>query len=78
MRFAAHAIDPQGTIVFYRWFFGNGRTLAGRRGQHRFWHPGRYRVILRTTDSWGNWAYYAATLAISRVGGRAALSTNPG
>lgn len=76
--FAARASDPQGSIVAYRWFFGNGHTAAGRQGQHRYWHPGRYRVVLRTTDSWGNWAYYAATLAISRAGGRAALSTNPG
>jgi PKD domain-containing protein len=76
--FSPQAADPQGKIVAYRWFFSGGRSWSGRRAQHRYWHPGNYRVVLRTTDSWGNWAYYAATLAISRVGGRAVLATNPG
>jgi hypothetical protein len=76
--FAPHASDPQGSIVAYRWFFGNGRTVATRHARHHYWRPGHYRVVLRTTDSWGNWAYYAATLAISRVGVRTVLATNAG
>ena len=76
--FVPHASDPQGSIASYRWFFGNGHTAVGRRAQHRYWHPGRYHVTLRSTDSWGNWAYYAATLTISRVGGRSVLATNAG
>jgi hypothetical protein len=76
--FSPHAVDPQGRIVIYRWFFGDRRTSTGRRALHRYRRPGRYRVVLRTTDSWGNWAYYAATLAISRNGGRSVLATNAG
>jgi hypothetical protein len=75
----AHAFDPQGRIVSYRWFFGDGRTSRGRRAAfHRYVRPGHYKVVLRTTDSWGNWAFYAATLTLSRTGGRVVLATNAG
>jgi hypothetical protein len=73
-----HAVDPQGRIVSYRWFFGDGRTWAGRTAWHHYARGGRYRVVLRTTDSWGNWAFYAATLTVSRTGGGGALVTNVG
>jgi len=75
--FAARARDPQGRIVAYRWFFGDGRTGAGKRVLHRYLHHGQYRVVLRTTDSWGNWAFYAATLTVSR-GAVAVVATNRG
>src|SRR5207237_7196317 len=45
--FAAHAADPQGRIVSYRWFFGDGGRGAGRAPTHRFAHTGSYRVVLR-------------------------------
>src|SRR5207248_3011678 len=32
--FRAHAVDPQGRIVSYRWFFGDGRRGAGRSPVH--------------------------------------------
>jgi hypothetical protein len=76
--FLGHASDPQGRIVSYRWFFGDLHTSGGRRAVHRYGRAGRYRVILRITDSWGNWAFYAATLTISRKGGRSVLTTNAG
>jgi hypothetical protein len=76
--FVGNASDPQGRIVSYRWFFGDHRTRAGRRAVHQFGRPGSYRVVLRTTDSWGNWTFYAATLTVSRKGGRSVLVTNAG
>ncbi len=76
--FAAHALDPEARIVSYRWFFGDGRTWSGRRVTHRYPRPGRYNVVVRTTDSWGNWAFYAETLTVSRVAGRLTLATKSG
>jgi hypothetical protein len=63
--FVAAAHDPEGRIVAYRWFFGDGRIGAGKRVEHRYAHAGVYRVELRTTDGWGNWAYYAAAVTVS-------------
>jgi hypothetical protein len=78
VRLLAHGTDPQGTIIAYRWFFGDGRTGLGWRIVHRYARPGRYRVVLRTTDSWGNWAFYAVTLTVERAGAGTVLATNAG
>jgi PKD domain len=66
--FSALAHDPEGRIVAYRWFFGDGRTGHGKWTVHRYPHRGRYRVVVRTTDSWGNWAFNSSALTISRAG----------
>jgi hypothetical protein len=65
--FAAHARAPHGTVVSYQWFFGDHRSARGRSVVHRYARAGAYRVVLRTTDSWGNWAFYARTVGV-RVG----------
>jgi len=78
VRFVAHGEDPQGRIVAYRWFFGDGHTALGWRSAHRYGHAGQYRVVLRTTDSWGNWSYYAATVTVARTDGRLLVATNAG
>lgn len=78
IRLRARGYDPQGRIVSYRWLFGDGRGGRGRRVVHLYRRPGRYRVVLRTTDSWGNWAYAATILTIRRAGGRTSLATKAG
>jgi hypothetical protein len=78
LSFVAHAFDPEGRIVGYRWVFGDGHSWFGRRAEHHYPRSGRYRVVLRTTDSWGNWTYYAATVTIGRADGRPTLETNAG
>jgi PKD domain len=65
--FTAHAFDLDGSIVDYAWFFGDGRTGHARRIEHLFGRAGTYRVVLRTTDSAENWAYYARTVKVTRV-----------
>ena len=65
--FTAHGIDPQGQIISFQWFFGDGRAGIGRHPSHSFKAPGTYRVVLRSTDSWGNWTYARRTV---RVKGR--------
>ncbi len=57
LSFTGRGSDPQGRIVSFQWFFGDGRTAFGRRVSHTFTIPGAYRVMLRATDSWGNWAF---------------------
>jgi hypothetical protein len=70
--FDGHATDPDGRVVGYHWFFGDGTGGHGRTVTHRYAHPGVYRVVLRITDSWGNWAFYAATETVGSA--RAAKS----
>jgi hypothetical protein len=64
--FLARASSQDGAIVGYEWFFGDHRTARGRRVTHRYASVGSYRVVLRTTDSWGNWAFYARMVRVSR------------
>ena len=62
--FTAHGVDPQGRIVSFQWFFGDGRAGFGRHPSHNFKTPGTYRVVLRSTDSWGNWAFARQTIRL--------------
>jgi PKD domain len=62
--FTARGSDPEGHIVGYEWFFGDNHASAGRRVSHTFRTPGSYRVMLRSTDSWGNWTFVARTIRI--------------
>lgn len=62
--FLARGSDPEGRVVGFQWFFGDGRAGSGRRISHTFRIPGSYRVMLRSTDSWGNWAFASRTVRI--------------
>jgi hypothetical protein len=62
--FTAHGSDPEGHMVGFEWFFGDGRAGFGRRVAHTFRIAGTYRVMLRSTDSWGNWAYAGRTVRV--------------
>ena len=66
LSFAGRGSDPDGRIVSFEWFFGDGRSALGRRVSHTFKIPGSYRVMLRATDSWGNWAYAGRTVSGAR------------
>jgi hypothetical protein len=68
--FTGHAGDPDGAIVAYNWFFGDHGTSHSRRASHTYRKPGTYRVVLRTTDSAGNWAFYAAQAKVGRSSSR--------
>jgi hypothetical protein len=69
---------PNGRITAYRWFFGDGRGGRGRTVSHRYSRPGNYRVVLRVTDSWGNWAFYAATETLASAARRSAPAAKSG
>jgi hypothetical protein len=70
--FLAQATAARGRLTAYRWFFGDGHSGRGRAVTHRYARPGSYRVVLRVTDSWGNWAFYAATETVAVAAGRSA------
>ena len=79
LSFAARARAGHGSIVSYEWFFGDGRDGVGRRTIHRYGRAGTYRVVLRTADSWGNWAFYARTVLVrAGRGARGARATKSG
>jgi hypothetical protein len=73
LSFSARASTPHGSIVAYQWFFGAGNVGHGRSVSHRFRRAGRHRVVLRTTNSWDNWTFYAGTVTAAgrRAGGTA-------
>jgi PKD domain len=62
LSFVAKASTRHGVIVSYQWFFGDRHTGRGRRVTHRYAKRGTYRVVLRTTDSWGNWSFAARVI----------------
>jgi hypothetical protein len=66
VKFTGHGRDPDGSITAYNWFFGDHRTAHHRVTTHTFKHAGTYRVILRTTDRSGNWAFYARRIRVGK------------
>lgn len=65
-RLSAHASDPDGSITQYDWFFGQGPTGHQRSVSHTYTRPGTYRIVLRVTDSAGNWAFQATPVSAVR------------
>jgi PKD domain len=63
--FVAHGADPEGRMVGFEWFFGDGRAAFGRRVDHTFTLAGTYRVLVRATDSWGNWSFADRSVRIT-------------
>jgi hypothetical protein len=57
LAFVAHGSDPDGSMVSFKWSFGDGEAALGRRVDHTFPLAGTYRVQVRATDSWGNWVF---------------------
>jgi len=53
IRFTNLSTDPDGTIVEYRWDFGDGRTGGARNPKHVYHQSGDYSVTLTVTDNQG-------------------------
>jgi hypothetical protein len=64
-RLQAHARDPDGTIASYLWEFADGTTGHGASVLHTFKRSGAYTVVLRTTDSAGNYAFYTRAISVA-------------
>ncbi|MFA5363708.1 MAG: PKD domain-containing protein [Candidatus Bathyarchaeia archaeon] len=50
---ASRSNDPDGTIVSYRWNFGDGTTATGVTVEHAYATKGQYTVTLTVTDNDG-------------------------
>ena len=50
---SARSTDPEGSIVGYRWDFGDGETSSRANPTHTFTENGVYKVTLTVTDSGG-------------------------
>ncbi len=57
--------DPDGTIVRYRWDFGDGTSAEGRRAEKRYAADGRYEVRLRVEDDLGATAEDALVVTVA-------------
>jgi len=56
--------DPDGTIVSYRWDFGDGKTAAGAKTRHRYKTVGNFEVELTVTDDAGATAVKRLTVSV--------------
>jgi PKD domain len=65
LSFTARGFDPEGRMVSFEWFFGDGHADVGRHVSHTFRRTGAYRIALRTTDSWGNWAFATRRIRVA-------------
>ncbi|UCG70243.1 MAG: PKD domain-containing protein, partial [Thermoplasmata archaeon] len=64
------SFDPEGgTIAWYNWSFGDGSFFNGTNPQpsHTYVEPGIYSVILKVTDSEGNWNTSSIVLTVLDV-----------
>lgn len=68
---ASASYDPDGTIVSYKWDFGDGTTADGVVVTHKFGTPGNYIVTLTVTDDDG--ASASQTAAIFLTSGKAQI-----
>lgn len=62
VRFTGNGYDPDGSIVEYRWDFGDGTTAAGQSVTHTYTDAGTYQVTLTARDNDG-----AETSAITHI-----------
>ncbi len=67
IKLTATARTGRARVKAYDWFFGRRGQGHGRTVRHAFSRPGSYRLVLRVTDSWGNRAYAAHTVAVTQV-----------
>ena len=51
--FTGTASDPDGTIAFYSWDFGDGKNSLGQNPSHTYACPGDYTVVLTVGDNDG-------------------------
>lgn len=63
---ARRSADPDGTIVSWRWLFGDGTAASGRVVRHVYRAAGRYEVTLELTDSHGGVASRRVEVRVRR------------
>lgn len=61
---ASASSDPDGLIMRWEWYFGDGETAIGRRVSHRFEFGGATDVVLLVRDAEGNVGVTTQTLML--------------
>jgi PKD repeat protein len=64
----ASSSDPDGTIVSYRWTFGDGAAATGMTPIHSYAKPGTYTVSLTVTDGSGQSATTSKSVTVGLSG----------
>jgi hypothetical protein len=70
--------DTDGTVVDYRWDFGDGKTGTGENVQHRYPAAGSYRIKLAVTDDRGAIAETTQSIRIGAATRPPPLVIKPG
>ena len=60
------SVDPDGTVVAYRWDFSDGQRLDGPVVRRDFTLPGVHRVTLTVTDNKGGQATSTTSITVSQ------------
>lgn len=58
--------ETDGTIVSYRWSFGDGKSGSGPRPSHTYRRAGHYTVRLTVADAVGRTATASHRISVSR------------
>ena len=69
--------DAGGTIVAYRWEFGDGATATGRTQVHTYVLPGAYSVTLTVTDNHRDEASATQAIQVEQAAITASFVANP-
>jgi len=62
---AAESSDSDGTIVSYKWDFGDGRSGSGQKTNHRYNQAGTFSAVLVVEDDSGNQASTSQTITVT-------------
>ncbi len=62
--FVGHGRQPGGSIDSFDWSFGDGEGASGGTVSHVYLRRGSYGVVLRLTDSAGNWVFATRTVRV--------------
>lgn len=73
---AGSSSDSDGTILFYRWSFGDATVLYGRSVQHTYARAGGYTVTLTVTDNDGVDGTATASVTITNRAPTAVVPAN--
>lgn len=62
---ASASNDPDGTVDFYAWAFGDGSTVSGATTNREYVSGGTYTVALTVTDDDGSTDTATATITVT-------------
>jgi len=64
---ASGSADPDGTIIAYRWVFGDGTSGSGAEVEHTFPRADRFNVSLLVLDDVGSWHRITQTVDVANL-----------